>query len=267
MPSPVIHLTHALGFGTFIMASTKGTFTALHCLILAFNALFGPDIGAFFGWCLSTTSIVLARAAMDYIHHSLGYVLLIAPLLAILSAKLSRKLHRWQSDASAPIDLGDVNASLARSHGMSLAVKDCYFLAIAGCLLHFQIDHIFEENGQDKLYRWVLSTGYFTSPTPPLLPASVVLVGGCTLILFVGFAWIHLFSPTLSKQVLSVRLQYTCALLFAVCALYGVILAFAQLVLQKKAVVGEEADLGVLIFIFGFHFLPAVLCLLSIRHG
>jgi hypothetical protein len=43
-------------------------------------------------------------------------------------------------------------------------------------------------------------------------------------------------------------------------------LVISQIVLGKKAVVGEEADLGVLIFIIGFHFLPFILCLLSISN-
>ncbi|CAF0799407.1 unnamed protein product [Adineta ricciae] len=248
MPSPVVHVGYALGFGTLIMTATKGSFTASHCLLLAVNSFFGPDIGSFIGWCLSLTFPALADTAMSYIHDSIGYITLIAPLIAFLSSKLLKKCSRWCDEN---------NSSL-----ISLNLKNCYLLSIAGCLLHFQIDHIFEENGKDKFYQWILSTGYFQKPTPPFLPLSVIFVGACTLSLFFGFAWIHLST----RETLSVRLKYTLILFVSVTIIYLTYLAVSQIILKKIAVVGEEADLGVMIFLIIFHILPFILCLLSIQH-
>jgi hypothetical protein len=259
MPSPVIHIGYALGFGALIMTSTKGSFTAIHCLLLSLNGFIGPDIGSFVGWCFSVTFPMLADKAMTLIHHSIGYIVIIAPIIAFLSSRLSRKLINWKNARSLNIDVEQTNENLVH-----LNLKDCYLLSIAGCLLHFQIDHIFEENGQDKFYKWILSTGYFTKPTPPVSSFSVIFVGLSTIVLFFGFAWIHLFSPTVSKQSLTIRLKYTLTLFLIVFSLYFIFLIISQIILEKKAIVGEEADLGVLVFIIGFYFLPFILCLLSI---
>ncbi|CAF1151871.1 unnamed protein product [Adineta steineri] len=266
MPSPVVHISFALGFGTFIMTLTKGSFTAIHCLILSLNAFFGPDIGTFLGWCLSITFPALADQAMAWIHDSIGYIIIIAPIQAILCSKLSKKFIDWKYSRSFNNDLDDVNIEQINKNLISLNIKDCYLLAVAGCILHFQLDHIFEENGQNKLYLWILSTGYFTKPTPPFLPLSVIFVGVCTCTLFFGFAWIHLFSSTISKQTLTIKLKYTFSLFLAIFSIYISYLFISQIILGKKAVIGEEADLGVLTFIIIFHFLPFILCLLSIHN-
>jgi hypothetical protein len=264
MPSPVIHIGFALGFGALIMVSTKGSFTATHCLLLALNGFFGPDIGSFISFCFTVTFPIIADQAMTWIHHSVGYIVIIAPVMAILSSKLSRKIINWKYKKSFTIDLENVDIEQTNRDAVPLNMKDCYLLSVAGCLLHFQLDHIFEENGQDKFYRWILSTGYFTRPTPPLSPVSVIFVGLSTLALFLGFAWIHLFSSSISKQSLTIRLKYTFTLFLIVFSVYISFLIISQMIMGNIAVVGEEADLGVLVFIVGFHFLPFILCLLSI---
>jgi hypothetical protein len=261
MPSPVIHIGYALGFGSLIMTSTKGSFTPIHCLLLSLNGFIGPDLGTFISLCFTMTYRLIDDQALTWIHNSLVYIVFIAPIIAFLSSRLLKKLINWKSTRSLNGDLDETNRNL-----VPLSMKDCYFLSVAGCLLHFQIDHIFEENGQDKVYRWILSTGYFTKPTPPLLPFSVAFGSLSTLILFIGFAWIHLFSSSISKQSLSIRLKYTLTLFFIVFTFYLIFLIISQIILGKKGVVGEEADLGVLVFIIGFHFLPFILCLLSISN-
>ena len=260
MPSPVAHIGFALGFGSLIMVSTKGSFTPVHCLILAWNAFLGPDLGAFIGWCFSVTFPFIADQAMEWVHDSAGYIFLIAPCVAFLSSRFVRRLSRTNYSSTLNLESSHRNPLEPL-----LTFRRCYLLAIAGCLLHFQLDHIFEQNGADRLYRWILSTGYFSRPTPPLSPFSIILVGLSTLVLFGGFVWIHLLSSTLSKQSLETRLKYTFGLFFVVFGVYLSCLIVSQLILGYKAVVGEEADLGVLIFIIAFHFSPFILCLLSIR--
>jgi hypothetical protein len=207
---------------------------------------------------------MFADKAMIWIHHSIGYIVIIAPIIAFLSSRLLRKIIHWKSTKSLNNDLDHINMEQTNRNLVSLNIKDCYLLSVAGCLLHFQIDHIFEEDGQDKFYKWILSTGYFTKPTPPVSLFSVIFVGLSTFALFFGFAWIHLFSSIISKQSFTIRLKYTLTLFLIVFSLYFIFLIISQIILENKAVVGEEADLGVLVFIIGFHFLPFILCLFSI---
>ena len=254
MPSPVVHIGYSLVYGSLLMFSTKGSFTGTHCLLLSLNGFIGPDIGSFIGWCFSLTFPLLADKAMYWIHDSIGYILIIAPIMAFLSSRLLRKLSNWKCRKCLHNDL--IHLEQTNRNLFELNLKDCYFLSVGGCLLHFQIDHIFEENGQDHFYRWILSTGYFTKPTPPFSPLSVLIVGLSTLLLFFGFAWIHLFSSSISKQTLTTRLKYTFILFISVFSLYLIFLIISQIIFEEKAVVGEEADLGVLIFIILFHFLP-----------
>lgn len=261
MPSPVVHIGFALGFGTFLMTSSKGSFTAAHCLVLALNAFLGPDLGSFVQWSLKTTFPTVADQTMIWIHHSVGYAIICAPLMAVLSSILLRKITLRKRTNALPM-IGENNNTDAETLSF-LSVKQCYLLAIAGCLLHFQVDHIFEENGEDPFYRWILSTGYFTKPTPPLSPLSVIFVGLSTCALFFGFSWIHLFSSSFAKQTLTIRLRYTFYLFSTILSLYICFLFVSQSILKKVAVVGEEADLGVLIFVIVFHFFPFILCLLS----
>ena len=261
MPGPVVHIGFSLGFGTLIMASSKGSFTPAHCLILAFNSFLGPDLGSFAEWSLKKTFPNVAGLAMSWIHHSVGYALICGPLMAVLSSSLLRKIVLRKRANALTMNL---ESKTTESEPLSfLSVKQCYLLAIAGCLLHFQVDHVFEEDGRDPLYRWILSTGYFSKPTPPLSPIAVMFVGFCTCVLFFGFAWIHLFSSSLSEQSLVLRLRYTFYLFSALFTIYICFLAVSQIILDQIAVVGEEADLGVLIFIIVFHFSPFILCLLS----
>ena len=56
MPSPFIHVGFALGYGTFLMFATNGSFTPIHCLVLAINGFFGPDIGG------NTPCLILLRS-------------------------------------------------------------------------------------------------------------------------------------------------------------------------------------------------------------
>ena len=105
------------------MLLTKGCFTAVHCLILSLNAFFDPDIESFLGRCFGSIFPQLADSVMIWIHQEIGCFYNCTRICFHLSSVLKK-----------------------------IGFKSCYSLCIAGCLLHFQIDHIFEENGQDKLY-------------------------------------------------------------------------------------------------------------------
>jgi hypothetical protein len=156
-----------------------------------------------------------------------------------------------------------------------LTFKDCYFLSIAGCLLHFQIDHIFEENGRDKFYLWILSTGNFdTSTNTPLSISCIFFVSLCTLSLVIGFSWIHIIrnhqitnnNNSINKFSFHMKIKYTLLLFIIIIIIYFIFLVVSKYIFEFPAVVGEEADLGVLVYIMIFHFLPFYLCLQSISH-
>lgn len=251
MPSPFIHVSFSLGLGSLLMAATKGNFTPIHCLVLTTNGFFGPDMGAFLNWYFELISPDLAGRAMIWIHNSIGYILLIAPLMSFLLSHTTKRFATWMN----AIEVG-TNTNVV------LNVRDCYLLAIAGCLFHFQIDHVFEEDGHDSFYRWVLSTGHFRKNMPPLSPLAICYVSLCTLALVGGFIWIHLFSGTGGRLA---RMRETFGLFVYIFIAYGMFLFIAQYILNVKAVVGEEADLGVLLFVTVFHFAPFILCLLTVH--
>ena len=254
MPSSFVHIGFNLGYGILLMLATKGAFTPMHCLVLSFHGFLGPDIGSVLYWYFETSYPSFAHHAIQILHNVPGYALLIAPWLSLIIYHISKRILAFKSSDDSNLE----------ATSRPLTYKDCYFLAIAGCLFHFSIDHIFEEDGKDPFYRWILSTGYFIQPIPPISVLSLVICISCTLCLIYGFIWIHITSTFISRQPLSTRMKYTFDLFLTVFALYSVYLYVAHIVLGLEAVVGEEADLGVIAYIFAFHFCPILLCLRTI---
>ena len=251
MPSPFIHILFTLGYGTLFMYFTKGNFSALHCLVLTWNSFIGPDIGSFLRWSLIEVFPDIANIIMNWIHSSIGYILLVAPFMSIIFSKLSKIV----------IELIENNTNLKQM--TFLSIWDCYLLSIAGCLFHFQIDHIFEENGRDKFYLWILSTGNFDDPHNILTVPSVFFVSLSTMFLVLGFSGIHL---RYTKIPFIIKMKHTFLLFTVIIILYTIFLVISKYVLLYKAVVGEEADLGALVYIVIFHFLPILLCIKSINY-
>ena len=233
------------------MLATKGAFTPMHCLILAFNGFLGPDIGSVLYWYFEVSHPSFAHYAIQILHNVVGYTILIAPWLSLIIYHVSKRILAFKAADDIHLD----------ATCRPLTYKDCYFLAIAGCLFHLNIDHIFEEDGKDQFYRWILSTGYFIQPTPPISLVSLMICISCTLCLVYGFVWIHITSTIISKQSFPTRMKYTFDLFIMVFALYSVYLYISHIAFGQEAVVGEEADLGIIVFIFVFHFCPILLCL------
>ena len=253
MPSAFVHIGFNLGYGALIMLATKGSFTPMHCLVLAFNGFLGPDIGSVLHWYFESTSPTLAHYSIQIVHNALGYMVLIAPWLSLILFYLSKRIFTFKSS----------NESVEIS-SRPLTYKECYYLSIAGCLFHFNIDHLFEENGNDAFFRWILSTGYFTQPTPPISLLSITIISSLALCLVYGFVWIHISSTYIAKQAFHIRMKYTFDLFMMIFGIYLVYLYISQTILNQVAVVGEEADLGVMVFIVVFHFAPILLCLRTI---
>ncbi|XP_021718965.1 uncharacterized protein LOC110686666 isoform X1 [Chenopodium quinoa] len=250
MPGPGPHMIYTLGSGLGLMVASNGRFSPHHCLCYSINAFFGPDIGSFLEWLTSTVGFgdSVGSAVADYIHHPFYYVVLLSFPLSLLYSWASRvALHKGILDSLS---------------GVPLTRLQCFFLITAGSLSHFFLDHLFEENGKSSVYTWILSTGWWANRAP-INPDAVIVISLLCTGLILGFIYIHRVGP--SK---SIKTQYTQSvkLIITIAALYCLWCASQiYLVQPRRPAVGEEADLGVLVFLFMYFFFPHSLCIRSMN--
>ncbi|KAL0342815.1 UNVERIFIED_CONTAM: hypothetical protein Scaly_1944100 [Sesamum calycinum] len=134
-----------------------------------------------------------------------------------------------------------------------LTMKQCFLLIFAGSLSHFFLDHLFEENGHSSMYTWILSTGWWKTRAP-INPDAVVVISLLCASLIGGFIYIYRVKPLKSS-----RKQYhkSLRLILVIASTYCLWCASQiYLVSPRRPAVGEEADLGVLVFLGVFFFLP-----------
>ncbi|XP_020081981.1 uncharacterized protein LOC109705633 isoform X2 [Ananas comosus] len=118
------------------------------------------------------------------------------------------------------------------------------------------------ENGHSSTYTWVLSTGWWKGPAP-INPDAVVVVGLLCTFLIGGFIYINRVKhekSIISKSNQSLRLVLGIAILYCMwCA--------SQIYLRNppQPAIGEEADLGVIIFLGIYFFLPHSFLILSMN--
>ncbi|GAB2269864.1 hypothetical protein Dimus_004783 [Dionaea muscipula] len=250
MPGPGPHMIYAMGTGLGLMGLSNGRFSPHHCLTYAVNAFFGPDIGSFSEWLSSTLGLAepLGSALADLIHHPFYFVLLLGFPLSLLYSSASR--------------LALQKGFLDSIYGVALTRRQCLMLISAGSLSHFFLDHLFEENGHSSTYTWILSTGWWSSRAPVNTDA-VIVVGLLCVCLIFGFIYINRVGSSRT-----IRLQYSQSvkLILIIASLYCLWCA-SQIYLLKprRAAVGEEADLGVLLFLFLYFFTPHCLCIASMH--
>ncbi|XP_057988489.1 uncharacterized protein LOC110650563 isoform X2 [Hevea brasiliensis] len=179
MPGPGPHLMYAMGSGLALTTLTNGRFTPHHTLTYTINAFFGPDIGSFSEWLgsnLGPSAQLFGSALADYIHDPFYYVLILGLPLCVLYSWLSKILLQRKI--------------LDSVSGVPLSRRQCLLLAAAGCLSHFFLDHLFEENGHSSVYTWILSTGWWKNQAP-INPDAVVVVGFLCTCLIGGFIYIN----------------------------------------------------------------------------
>lgn len=250
MPGPGPHMMYALGSGLGLMVTSEGLFSPHHCICYALNAFFGPDIGSFMEWLTSTIGFgdSLGCDVADLIHHPLYYVLLLGFPHSMLYSWASRfALHK---------------GLLYSFNGVPLSWKQCFMLISAGSLSHFFLDHLFEENGKSSTYTWILSTGWWEGRAPINLDAVVVTSLLC-IGLIVGFMYIH---RVRSSKSIKPQYNQSMKLIMLIASLYCLWCASQiYLVEPRRPPVGEEADLGVLVFLFTYFFLPHSLCIASMH--
>ncbi|XP_008781993.1 uncharacterized protein LOC103701631 [Phoenix dactylifera] len=251
MPGPGPHTMYTLGAGVGLMRLSRGRFGPHHCLFYAANAFLGPDLGSFAEW-LTSSVLGFGRSfgsfAMDVVHHPFYYVLVLGLPLSFFYAWLSGFLLRRNL--------------LDTVSGVPLSRRQCFLLLSAGSLSHFFLDHLFEENGHSSMYSWVLSTGWWKGRAP-INPEAVVVIGILCTCLIGGFIYINRVKQ--GKSVLA-KSNQSFRLVLAIAALYCMWCA-SQIYWRNppQPAVGEEADLGVLIFLGTYFFLPHSLCILSMN--
>ncbi|KAF8005970.1 hypothetical protein BT93_K0297 [Corymbia citriodora subsp. variegata] len=256
MPGPGPHLMYAMGSGLALTSLSGGRFGPHHTLAYTLNAFFGPDIGSFSEWLGSTLSDLLGFAfarslgslLADAIHHPFYYVLILGLPLSLLFSWVSRVLLR--------------KGVLDSVSGVPLTRRQCLLLVAAGSLSHFFLDHLFEENGHSSMYTWILSTGWWKNRAP-VNPDAVVVVGFLCICLICGFIYINRVK---SLNSIRKRSYQSLKLIGIIGSLYCVWCA-SQIywVNPRRAAVGEEADLGILVFMATYFFLPHGLCILSMN--
>ncbi|KAJ0965453.1 hypothetical protein J5N97_026591 [Dioscorea zingiberensis] len=251
MPGPGPHTMYALGTGVGLMRVTRGAFSPQHCLFYATNAFLGPDLGSFSEW-LTSSALGLGQGfgslAMEFVHHPFYYPLLLGLPLALFYSWLSGTLLR-----------GGILDTLS---GVPLSRWQCLLLVCAGSLSHFFLDHLFEENGHSSTYTWILSTGWWKDEAP-INPDAVIVVGFLCTCLFGCFIYINRVkhgSSIITKSGQSMRLILVIGSLYC-------LWCTSQIYWRDppQPAIGEEADLGVLIFLAVYFFLPHGLCIFSIN--
>ncbi|KAI3761355.1 hypothetical protein L1987_51768 [Smallanthus sonchifolius] len=123
------------------------------------------------------------------------------------------------------------------------------------------------------MYTWILSTGWWKGPAP-VNPEAIVVIGFLCTCLIVGFIRINRCFLIFKK------IHVFCA---SSCVVYGMMFQYLfltvidqrlkevlknnqiYLVSPPRPAVGEEADLGVILFLALYFFLPHALCIISMN--
>ncbi|KAJ7564490.1 hypothetical protein O6H91_02G019400 [Diphasiastrum complanatum] len=246
MPGPGPHLMYTLGVGTGLMHLSKGRFTPYHCLVYTINAFLGPDLGSFSEWLAQTSGVgeAFGSQIMSFVHHPFYYILFLGLPLSVLYSRLSKFLLQKGLFAT------------------SIGIWQCLCLITAGCLSHFFLDNLFEENGKTPMMIWILSTGWWKGRAPISQP-SVVVVGLLCISLIGLFIYLNRSG---TRKPFVTRVWHTFISLGVIAALYSLWCA-SQIYFpeQPHPAVGEEADLGVLVFLTVFFFFPHGLCVYSMH--
>eukprot|EP00963_Diacronema_lutheri_P009058 scaffold803_cov367-Pavlova_lutheri.AAC.3 len=244
MPGPGSHLTYGLGVGATLMHVSEGNFSHLHALVFALNGWLGPDIGSFFEWTLQQHSPKLGTFVMDIVHHPLGYALSLGVPMAIFYKRLS--------------------SILSTGTKKSLSLAHSAMLVVAGGLSHFTLDIPFEENGASSQQKWILSTGWW-SGKPAMDLMTITVVGGLSSGMVAGFYHIGRSAVEKNGRLIEGPLK-THLLLLTTSGVYVLWCYYCMyLVSPRVPAVGEEADLGVLYFVWVYILLPLGLCSLSMN--
>ncbi|KAK9811918.1 hypothetical protein WJX72_012383 [[Myrmecia] bisecta] len=251
MPGPGAHLLTSLGASCTFAHLSEGRFSERHALVFALNSFVGPDIGSCFEWLTNGVHPALAGAVMSAVHHPVHYAVILGLPLAYLYRQLTRKTWPWE-------------ARLTQQQAPGLSFRQCLLLVIAGELNHFALDVPFEENGESGMMSWILSTGWFHGEAP-IDAAAAFVIGTLCCLLVAGYLYINR-SPSLSTSAAKRQKAVQSAVLLTVfISLYSLWCYYRVYLTKPRApALGEEADLGILVYVVSFWLLPFALCAASV---
>ena len=242
MPGPGSHLAYGLGVGAAFMHASDGNFSHLHALVFAMNGWLGPDIGSFFEWTLQGHNPKLGSFIMNFVHHPVGYALTLGVPMAMFYKRFC-------------------NTLLAGAK-KSLTFSQSAMLVTAGGFSHFALDIPFEEDGATDQQKWILSTGWW-SEKPAMDLKTVTIVGGLSLAMVAGFYRISRTPAQKSGRVMEGPMKNHLWLAI-ISGLYMLWCFYCMYITTPRVpAVGEEADLGVLYYVWIYILLPLGLCSMS----
>ncbi|XP_034673880.1 uncharacterized protein LOC117905088 isoform X3 [Vitis riparia] len=196
-------------------------------------------------------------------HHSLAYAInaFFGPDLGSFSEWLTSTLGFGHSFGSALADV--IHDPFFYIVILGLPLSFLYSWLSRVLLQRGFLDSVSGENGHSSMYTWILSTGWWKNRAP-VNPDAVVVVGFLCASLIGGFIYINSRlkpSKSIKKQTSqSVKLIAIIATLYCLwCA------SQIYWVNPRRAAVGEEADLGVLVFLAVYFFLPHTFCIMSMN--
>ncbi|XP_017973858.1 PREDICTED: uncharacterized protein LOC18603872 isoform X2 [Theobroma cacao] len=206
--------------------------------------------------------ILKCSTSFSFINILKNSILILLFLTNWFRVEFLSKLHQ---DRKKGAKTSDFEAKSCLNHQtitqiVPLSRRQCLLLISAGSLSHFFLDHLFEENGHSSMYTWILSTGWWINRAP-VNPDAVIVVGLLCTCLIGGFIYINRTRLTKSTRKQSYQ---SMKLILIIASLYCLWCASqVYWVNPRRPAVGEEADLGVLVFLATYFFLPHCLCILS----
>ena len=252
MPGPA-HLIYGFTLGLIFWKMSSGRFSHRHVFIYGVNTYFGPDIGAVIWFATRNLLNAEQEAIIIYLFHNpYTFPLVLAIPLAFAYRYFSR----------IDLERGNGKFNLKIKSRPELSFIQCYLLISAGGFSHFFYDFIFDANGQSSTFRWVIDTGYMGMPQEAWIDAGIIIVVVLMAFLLIGYMMINgTHNPAPPTQ----KLRQSTILVISVTALYVIYLSIRLAIWPEIPAIGEEADLGVVIFAAGFIFLPMGLCVTSMH--
>ena len=225
-------------------------------IIFTINNYIGPDIVIIIGKIIEliTGNESYGDLFIETFHDPFMFII-IALILAIIYTFLTKLGIRRG---------GILGIEFYILKGRTLKYFDCFQIILAGGFSHFFLDNLFHPN--TNWYVWVMSTGDWIKYDNPSL--MIPILGTIA----IGFGWVFLYIISFSSVVKNskynkVRYKILIIIGFTISiSLYIIYFMIFGPTHSGYPAVGEEADLGIFVFISIFLILPIILCINSYEH-
>ncbi len=249
-----LHFFYGLGIGLALAFASRGKknyFTAMHVFVFAFNNYLGPDFGAIWWYTTRLSDPAFSQWGIILFHNPWGWIIQALWLSLVWYYLINRGIMKIFVKQA-----GSLETAIERG-SPPLHYVQCYELLAAGGISHFFIDYLTAKNNAEILWMW--ETGWWDNPQIQL-PSNIIalLLSVGMLLGIIGINGPLWKTPIKQKQVRTLILILSCG--FA----YFVMLAIFRWGIGINPV-GEEADLGGLVFLGSLVFLPLALCIASMN--